>query len=303
MLFEKIKKILTTPRILFTIPVLKILGGILPDSVYISLQYFQHFGRFPNLKTPKTFNEKLQWLKLHDRKSEYTVMVDKVEAKKWVAERIGDQYLIPTLGVWNRAEDIDFETLPNEFVLKTNHDSGKVIICKNKSLLNIEAARKILDKSLSVDYYKCGREWPYKNVSRKILAEELLPNSGSDTEGEIPDYKFMCFNGKVKYIFVCSERGSDEGLKVTFFDREWNKMPFERHYPSSKKEIPCPETYNKMIELAEKLSSGTKFLRVDFYETGNRIYFGELTFYPGCGYEEFTPEEWDAKLGDLIILD
>lgn len=275
-------------------------GKKLPDDIYLKLQYYSVFGKKLNLKNPKTFNEKLQWLKLYDRKPEYTTMVDKVEAKKWVADRIGEQYIIPTLGVWERAEDIDFDSLPDQFVLKTNHDSGAVIICKDKKRLDKEAAIEKLNQSLKLDFYKYGREWPYKNVKRRILAEQMLKSDSAD--GDIPDYKFMCFNGKVECSFMVTERFSGKGLKVTFFDRNWNKMPFTRHYPASDEVLPKPNNYGQLVSIAEKLSAGTKFLRVDFYELDDKIYFGELTFYPGCGYEEFTPEEWDHKLGKLIML-
>ncbi|MDE5876444.1 MAG: glycosyl transferase [Muribaculaceae bacterium] len=277
-------------------------GRLIPDPLYISIQFYLHLGKWPNLKNPKTFNEKLQWLKLNDRKPEYTIMVDKIEAKKWVADKIGEEYIIPTLGVWEKAEDIDFDSLPDQFVLKTNHDSGRVVICKDKSVLEKDQIKKEMSLSLKRDFYSAGREWPYKNVKRRILAEELLKSKTENCEESITDYKFMCFNGKVKCSFVCTERRSKGGVKVTFFDNEWKRLPFTRHYPASTKELPKPINLKKMIELAEILSKGTKFLRVDFYEVNGAVYFSELTFYPGCGYEEFTPEEFDIKLGNLINL-
>ena len=277
-------------------------GVILPDPIYLRLIYYLYIGKRLHIKSPKTFNEKLQWLKLHDRNPEYTTMVDKVEAKNWVAERIGEQYIIPTLGVWDRVEDIDFDALPDQFVLKTNHDSGGVVICKDKNKLDRSLARKKLAKSLKRDFYAYGREWPYKNVPHKILAEQFISSSAVEHTDDIPDYKFMCFNGRVECCFVCTDRNSQDGLKVTFFDRSWRLMPFMRHYPASQKEIPRPHNHDKMIELVEKLSVGLKCVRVDFYEVGDAIYFGEMTFYPGSGFEEFSPEEWDYKLGQLIKL-
>lgn len=277
-------------------------GYYLKDSTYLRFQYYSKLGKRLNLKNPQTFNEKLQWLKLHDRKPEYTTMVDKVEVKKWVADKIGEEYIIPTLGVWERPEDIDFDSLPDQFVLKTNHDSGGVVICKNKANFDKEAAKQKLTASLKRDFYKYGREWPYKNVKPRILAEKYISSDIVDSDGNIPDYKLMSFNGEVRYTFTVTGRGSAEGLKVTFFNNDWERMPFERHYPASDIPLRCPENFDKMKELAETLSKNIKFVRVDFYETDNKIYFGEMTFYPGCGYEEFTPEEWDYKLGELIKI-
>ena len=285
---------------IFISAVLVKFGKYFPDKLYLKLKYYSVFGKKLNLKNPQTFNEKLQWLKLYDRKPEYTTMVDKVEAKIWVAERIGEEYVIPTLGVWDRAEDIDFDSLPDQFVLKTNHDSGGIIICKDKSNLDKEAARKKLNSSLKRNFYEFGREWPYKSVQPKVLAERILLSDSED--GDIPDYKFMCFNGKVECCFIVTERHSDTGIKVTFLDKDWNRMPFTRHYPAADRVLARPVNYDVMVNLAERLSAGTKFLRVDFYEVNNKIYFGELTFFPGCGYEEFSPEEWDYRLGNLIKL-
>lgn len=252
-----------------------------------------------NLKKPQTFNEKLQWLKLYNRNPEYTKMVDKYEAKKYVADIIGEEYIIPTLGVWNNVEDIEFENLPNQFVLKCTHDSGGVIICKDKKNFNIENAKKKLKYSLKQNFYYKGREWPYKNVKPRIIAEEFMCDDNTD---ELNDYKFMCFNGKVKCSFTCTERRSSSGLKVTFFDNEWHKMPFERHYPSSDKEIKKPINYDLMLRISERLSQNMDFVRVDLYEINGKVYFGELTFFPGCGMEEFIPDKWDKTLGNWLEL-
>lgn len=431
----------------------KIVAGLLlhfgrrvPDRLYLKLLYWACMGERLDLGNPRTFNEKLQWLKLYDRRDEYTTMVDKVEAKKWVAERIGEQYVIPTLGVWERPEDIDFDALPDKFVMKTNHDSGQVCICTDKSKLDREKVRREMAASLRRDYYLTGREWPYKNVRRRILAEQYLecgsssdlvdykffcfggeprfiqviqnrrtretidffdlewrhqefvglsvssraeqmpeapetlaemiavaravavrnpfsridlyevngkvyfgeitfypaggfgrfqPEAYNEIIGEmislpginivedeivventrgggfrtvsrlvrdIPDYKFMCFNGKVGCCFTCTERRSESGVKVTFFDKDWQRLPFVRHYPAAEHPLSRPKHFDKMKELAERLAAGIAFLRVDFYELDGRIYFGELTFFPGGGMEEFSPEEWDFRLGEMIDL-
>ncbi|WP_270238251.1 ATP-grasp fold amidoligase family protein [Clostridium perfringens] len=287
----------------------------MPDNIYLKYVYRDIIGENLNLKKPQGFNEKLQWLKLYDRNPEYTNMVDKYEAKKYVAKKIGDSYIIPTLGIWDKFEDIDFDNLPNQFVLKCTHDSGGVIICHDKKDFDIENARKKINSKLRKNFYYSGREWPYKNIKPRIIAEKLMINNSicksnnveaqeisQEYNNELLDYKFMCFDGKVKCSFVCSERFSSDGLKVTFFDKDWNILEFERHYPKSKIQIPKPSKYYDMIKIAEKLSKGIPFVRVDLYESNEKVYFGELTFYPGSGFEEFSPKSADINLGSWIKL-
>ena len=253
-----------------------------------------------NLKNPQSFNEKLQWLKLYNREPQYTLMVDKLKVKDYVAGLIGEEHIIPTLGVWENAKDVDFNSLPDKFVIKCNHNSGQgLYICKNKSEIDEEKVRNELQKALETDYFTRFREWPYKDVERRIIAEKFIEDNSS-ADGDLKDYKFMCFNGEVRCSFVCSERKTN--LKVSFFDRDWNAMPFERHYPRSDKSIPKPVHYEEMIRLAEVLSQGIPFVRVDFYDVEDKIYFGELTFFPGSGFEEFSPEIWDEKLGSYINI-
>lgn len=271
----------------------------LPDKPYLKLMYYCIVNRKLNLENPQTFNEKLQWLKIYNRKPIYTTMVDKYEAKQYVKDIIGEEYIIPTLGVYSSFEEINFEELPNQFVIKCTHDSGGVVICKDKTKFDKNAARKKINKCLKSSFFYMGREWPYKDIKPKIIVEQYIDDHKNE---DLTDYKFMCFNGKVKCSFVCTERRSKEGLKVTFFDLDWNKMPFERHYPASKEQIEKPIHYEKMIELSEKLSKDLPFVRVDFYEVNGKIYFGELTFFPGNGTEEFTPEEYDYILGSWIEL-
>lgn len=269
------------------------------DEKYLKRKYQAVMGKKLNLDSPVTFNEKLQWLKLHDRRPEYTMMVDKYKVRDYIAEKLGEEYLIPLLGVWDDPDDIDFDALPNQFVLKCNHNSGLgMCICKDKSKLDIKKVREELRRGLKQDYYLTSREWPYKNVPRKIICEQYM----DDGSGELKDYKFMCFDGEVKCSFVCSDRFNTNGLRVTFFDKDWKVMPFERHYPKADHQIERPQSYDEMIVLAEKLSGGIPFVRADFYEISGRPFFGELTFFPGSGYEEFTPQEWDAKLGHWITL-
>ena len=272
----------------------------LSDKTYLRFKYWLNMDKKLDLKNPKTFNEKLQWLKLYNRKPEYTMMVDKYAVREYIKKKLGEEYLIPLLGVWDSSDDIDFDKLPNQFVLKCNHNSGLgMCICKDKSKLDIDKVKKELKKGLEEDYYLTSREWPYKDVPRKIIAEKYMEEKPNT---ELNDYKLMCFNGKVRCSFVCSERFSDDGLWVTFFDKDWNVMPFERHYPKSVNAIEKPKTYEKMVEFAEILSKDIPFVRVDFYEISGKLYFGELTFFPGSGYEEFEPEEWDYKLGKMIDL-
>jgi hypothetical protein len=276
------------------------LAPLIPDKPYLKLKFRLVMGSWPNLNNPQTFNEKLQWLKLYNRCPQYTLMVDKVKVKKYVAEILGEEYVIPTLGVWDNPNDIDFDALPNRFVLKCNHNSGTgMCICKEKSKLNIPRVKAALRKGLKENYYLHGREWPYKNVPRKILAEQFIEDKNG---AELLDYKLMCFNGKVYCTFVCGDRFSGDGLKVTFYDREWKRLPFTRHYPNLTRDVPRPKRYEQMIEFAEKLSEGLPFARIDFYEIDGRLFFGEITFFPGSGMEEFSPEEYDKILGDLITL-
>lgn len=272
--------------------------NFLSDKTFLNITYLIHFGKKIDWDNPRSFNEKLQWLKLNDRNPAYNRLVDKYEVKEYVANILGDQYIIPTIGVWDNVEDVPFNSLPDQYVIKCTHDSGSVCVCTDKNHFDVESAKKKLSKGLKKNLFYWGREWPYKNVKARIIAEKYL----EDKNGSLNDYKLMCFNGEVKCSFVCSDRFNGKGLKVTFFDKEWVKMPFCRHYPSADYEIPAPTTYNKMVELAEKLAKGIPFVRVDFYEVNGHPYFGEMTFFPGNGVEEFRPEEWDYTLGNWIDI-
>lgn len=269
------------------------------DKLSLKIKYKNTIGKNLNLDNPQTFNEKLQWLKIHNRNSLYTQAVDKYEVRKYIAVTIGEEYLIPLVGVWDKFEDIDFSKLPNQFVLKCTHDSGGLVICKNKNVLDIETAKNEINKCLKRNFYYVAREWPYKNVKPRIICEKyMLDESGTD----LKDYKFMCFNGEVKCSFVCLNRNSPNGLNVDFYDMKWNPMPFQRHYKSSGSITPRPKNFDKMVEFSRKLSKDIPFVRVDFYEINGQLYFGELTFYPGSGFEEFTPESYDYLLGSWIEL-
>lgn len=295
---RKITRYLQHPSAIIVYLMNKNFFNWMSDKLYIKIKYYLVIGKWMDLNNPETFNEKIQWLKLYDRKDIYTALVDKYIVKRKVADAIGNEYVIPTIGVYDKVEDIDFNELPDRFVMKCTHDSGGIVICKNRKDFDELAAKKKINKYLRRKYYYVHREWPYKNVKPRIIIEKYMEDDATD---ELTDYKVMCFGGKAKMVFTCTERFGD-GLKVTFFDLDWNKLPFERHYPASKKNIPRPKNLDKMIELSEKLAKGIPFVRIDWYEINGKLYFGEYTFYPGSGLEEFTPEEWDKKLGDLLDL-
>lgn len=282
---------------------------LLPDRQYIQLMYLYHFHRFANLCNPRTFNEKLQWLKLNDHNPQYITMVDKFAVKDYIAGIIGDEFVIPTLGVWQKPDDIDLDDLPNKFVLKWNHDSGSIVICRDKATFDSQFAINKLRHGEYVNGYWYGREWPYKGVKPCIIAEQLLEIDG-ETHGDLGnmknpdlvDYKFMCFNGEVKCCFTCSGRFSSEGLKVTFYDNNWEIMPFTRSHPRENKPCPRPYSFNKMLWAAEQLTKDIPFARIDFYEVDKKPYFGEITLYPGSGLEPFQPSCWDKIMGDWLVL-
>ena len=271
----------------------------LSDEVYLKLIYRLIFGRKLDLNHPKTFNEKLQWLKLNDRKPEYTTMVDKNEVKKYIAERIGEEYVIPTLGVWDNFDDIDFDSLPDQFVLKCTHDSGGLVICKDRRKLDIPKAREKINKALTRRFYYFGREWPYKNVKPRIIAEKYMVDG---VTSELRDYKLFCFNG----VYKCMKVDFDRFVKhcANYYDSQGNLLDLGETIcpPDKEKNIRLPLNLEKMIKLAETLSKDIPFLRVDFYDVNGNIYFGELTFFPASGFGTFTDEEWDYKLGEWIHL-
>lgn len=270
----------------------------MPDRAYLGLVYRSVFGRRIDWENPKTYSEKLQWLKIHDRNPQYPLMVDKYEVKKYVADILGNEYIIPNLGVWENADDIDFDLLPEKFVLKCTHDSGSVVICKDKGSLNINQVRKLLNRHLRKSAYWLGREWPYRSVKPRIIAEPYL----EDEDEQLKDYKFMCFSGQMKCCFVFSDRYEGSGLKLNVYDRNWELMKMGRKYTKTKENLKQPKNYALMIEFAELLSGHIPFVRVDFYEAQGKVYFGELTFFPNSGFTAFEPEEWDLILGEWLTL-
>lgn len=294
-----IKRLFFNPK-LFIIPIIgnKMFSWI-SDERFLKIMYYCRMGNILNLKNPATFNEKLQWLKIYDHKPKYTTLADKFAVRKYITDTIGEEYLVPILGVYDNFDDINFDALPNKFVLKCTHDSGGVVICNNKQSFNIDEARKKINKCLKTNFYYLGREQLYKNIKPRIVCEQFMENTTGD---ELLDYKVMCFNGKSKCLFICSNRSSKDGLKVDFYDMNWKIMPFDRHYPRSGRQLEKPVNYNKMIQLSEKMAKDLPFVRVDFYEVDGRLYFGELTFYPGSGFEKFEPSKYDYKLGEWLML-
>ncbi len=273
-------------------------AGLWSDELFICMMFRIRTKRRLNLNNPETFNEKLQWLKLYDRKEIYTTMVDKYAVKDYVAKLIGDEYIIPTIGVWDNPYEIDFDSLPNQFVLKCTHDSGSAIICKDKARLDKDAVRKKLSKSLKRNYYYHSREWPYKDIPRRIIAETYLKDENGD---ELKDYKVFCFNGSPQIIEVDIDRFSYH--KRNIYSTEWRRLDLEIKYPSdSMHDVPCPDNLDEMLSIASLLSEGIPYLRVDLYNVHGKTYFGEMTFFHGSGIERIEPEEWNYKLGEMIIL-
>lgn len=271
------------------------------DELYLKILFRCFMQKKLNLKDPKTFSEKLQWLKLYNRKSEYTTMVDKYAVKEYVANIIGKEYIIPTLGVWDTPNDIDWDSLPEKFVLKTNHGGGNtgVVICKNKSTFDKQKAVEKLWKSYNGDIYKTSREWVYKNIAKKIIAESYIEDSKTQ---ELRDYKFFCFNGEVKYLFVASERQKKEEPFFDFFDQDYNILPIKQGHPNSVNTPEKPICFEEMKIIASKLSQQLPHVRVDLYEVNDKVYFGELTFFHYAGFVPFEPQEWDYKFGEMIKL-
>ena len=273
----------------------------MPDKLYLQIAMSHSLGYKININNPHTYNEKLQWLKIYDRKPLYTQLVDKYAVREYIAEKIGEEYLIPLVGgPWDSVDEIDFDSLPERFVLKTTHDSGGVIICRDKQSFDVDTAKQKLNKRLGKNYFWSGREWPYKNVKPRVIAEKYMID---DNCAELRDYKFYCFGGQVKVMLVVTDRMEKEvPTKFTFFDMEFNKLPFEQAGPSDTRELMKPLAFDDMRGLAEKLSAGFPQIRVDLYDINGKIYFGELTFFDSSGGEHFEPHEWDEIMGSWIEL-
>lgn len=308
-MFKKVKRYLRNPYYALGDDLLKRCPRRMSDKYYLRVVWKQIMGYPLDLKHPRTFNEKLQWMKLYDRNPLYTELVDKYNVKQWVAERIGSEYVIPTLAVYDTVEDIDFDALPNQFVLKCNHDSGGVVICSDKQSFNREQAKEKLRKSFDHNFYWDFREWPYKNVKRKVFAESFLTddytssptyNSEEPVFEGLRDYKFFCFDGKPKIMYIGS--GKAPHRTTDFFDMDGNSLPVYMKDPASAIPPALPAHFEEMKEFASILSKGLRAVRVDFYETNNNVYFGEMTFFHSAGFDIIHPKEWSIKMGDWISL-
>ncbi|MDO4803450.1 MAG: ATP-grasp fold amidoligase family protein [Lachnospiraceae bacterium] len=271
----------------------------MPDEEYLRKRFHAARGYYMDFDNPKTFSEKLQWLKLHDHNPLYTKLVDKAEVKGIVADAIGRNYIIPTLDVWDSAAEVDFDRLPAQFVLKCTHDSHGLVICKDKSRLNIKETRKKLESALKSNYYYTFREWPYKDVKPRVLAEQYMSDDGKAPA----DYKIHCFNGKAKLVLLCADRFTAGSFTEDFYDCAWNHLDLKRpKVPNSAKVQEKPEQLAEMMHLAEKLAGDIPFVRVDFYIIEGKVFFGEMTFFPASGFTPFVPEEWDMTLGNWLAL-
>lgn len=275
--------------------------NIIPDKLYLKWRFRSVMGYPLDLKNPRTYNEKLQWLKLYDRNPDYIRMVDKYEAKKYISEKIGEGYVIPLIGVWDSVEEIDFAALPNSFVLKCTHDSGGLVICKDKSKLDIEKAKAKIRKSMNNDYFQQSREWPYKNVKHRIIAEQYMIEGGDGPTQALTDYKFFCFDGEPKVVYISKDKAEDP--RTDFFDMDYNHLPIRMRDPNADVLPEKPEKFEEMKEIARILSAGIRHVRVDFYQIEGRIYVGELTFFHCGGLAEVKPKEWNLKMGDWIKID
>lgn len=276
--------------------------SFLPDKMYLQLFYFATTRKFINFKNPKGFCEKIQWLKVNDRRLEYSQLVDKLAVRDHITEVLGEEYLFPLLGKWESFQDIDFDSLPEQFVIKCNHDSGSTKVIKNKSLLTAEEINEMKEfysARLKQDFYYAGREYPYKGIKPYIIAEQLMTDETAP-EKSIEDYKFFCFNGEPKVMFIATDRATD--CKFDFFDMNFNHLDLVNIHPNADKPIPKPEKFDEMKELAAKLSQGMRHVRIDLYELNGKIYFGEYTFFHGGGFQLCHPEKWERQLGDWIDI-
>lgn len=268
------------------------------DKMFLRMYFWCNLGYKLNLKSPRTFNEKLNWLKIYNKHPEYSKLVDKKEAKEYVASIVGDKYIIPTLAVYDKVEDIDFEKLPKQFVLKCTHDSGGVVVCKDKSILDKGAAIRKLKKGLRSNFFTITREYPYNNVKPRIIAEQYM----EDETGELRDYKFFCFNGEPKYMLLVSGRQAGK-KRFDYFDLNWNHLPVHDVGCPGAERLPAkPDNFEEMIFIAKKLSKGMTHVRVDLYNINCKIFFGELTFFDGSGLSVYDPREWDFKFGQFLKL-
>lgn len=299
-IFKKISRYLFDKQYRFNINITRFnLYKNMSDKEVLNNLYYFRFGKNIDWIHPKTFNEKMQWLKLYDRKKIYSTMVDKYEVKNYVANIIGKEYVVPTIGIYNNFNDIDFKEMPDKFVIKCTHDSGGLVICEDKSKFNKKKAKKKIEKSLKTNYYYKSREWPYKNVKPRIIVEKYIEDKNIK---ELRDYKFFCFNGEPKIMYV-SDNSHRNNQHCCFYDMNYNELNIKRRdYKDFEQKVKKPYNFNKMIEFSKMLSKNIPHVRVDWYEVNNKLYFGELTFYTCSGFIPFETEAWDYKMGEMLKL-
>lgn len=266
------------------------------DEEYLIKLFKVKCGYKPNLENPQTFNEKLNWLKLHHHNPLLTILADKYAVKEYVKEKIGVEYVVPNYGVWGSFDEIDFDNLPSKFVLKATHDSGGATIVRDKKTLDVGEVRKKMEKQLSTGFYWASREWPYKDIPRRIIADELL---NDHTGNELRDYKFWCFNGMPKYMYLTIK---GKNIYENFYDMDFRPANINHGFPRHQPEFEKPYGFETMKELAAKLSQGLPFVRIDFFLVDKIIYFGEFTFFDWGGTRPFESYEMDLELGKLIDL-
>lgn len=279
------------------------LSKYIPDEFYLNMVFRTYLDQNINFKNPTTFNEKIQWLKLFNRNPQFTRLVDKYEAKIAVSEILDEEYTIPTLGVWDKFDDIDFSALPEQFVLKCTHDSGGLVICRDKSALDLSSAREKINTSLHNNFYNKFREWAYKDVKPRIIAESYMSD---DKQDSLIDYKFFCFNGSPEFLYISEGLENHSTAKISFCDLDGKLLPFYRKdYDTFTEDVKLPTIFPQMVQVAKKLAQGidTPFVRIDLYEISGKVYFSEVTFYPNGGLIPFEPKEWDTKLGAYLNLD
>ena len=299
---SKLIRLLTNPDYRYQVLAGRGFKAHVSPEAFLTRMYRIRMGREPDLKDPKTYTEKLQWLKVNDRRPEYSRLVDKLALREHIAEALGEEYLFPLLGHWEKFDDIDFDKLPNRFVLKCNHDSGSIKIIQDKSALtedDFKELKKHFDKRLRRDFFSAGREYPYKGLPRCIMAEEFMVDEKAP-DRSIEDYKFFCFNGEPKVMFVTTDRSTD--CRFDFFDMDFNHLDIRKNHPWADKEPEKPETFEEMKAIAAKLSKGMRQVRIDLYELNGKIYFGEYTFFSGGGFQLFRPADWERRLGDWIDI-
>lgn len=295
-MFGKVKRYFRDPYYALGYDMIQKCPHLMSDKFYLSVLWKMKMGYELDWKHPKKFNEKLQWLKLYDRKPIYTIMVDKYRVKQWVVNKIGEQYVNSTLAVYNAVDEINLDELPEQFVLKCNHDSGSVVICKDKASFDLETAKRKLDAAMKKNFYWEAREWPYKNVQHVILADGYLDDHLGD---ELRDYKFYCFNGEPKIVY-CTNKGRD--IYENFYDMDFNPIDISHGFRRFESEITKPDGFETMKKNAALLSAGIPFVRVDFNEVEGQVLFGEFTFFDWAGFCKIQPKEWDDILGDWIKL-